>query len=266
VGPAASAATFTAALALGGAAAYWPGGGAGSSSPRGGRRYDGGLTSGDPRRAATDALLWTTAIGYVLQVLTGHAFTAMGAKVNAEIAAGQVYRLVTPLLLHGSPLHLLVNCMSLHNLGPVIERQFGRDSFVGLYLASGIGGNYLSYKMCPNNAVGASGAIFGLVGAMGVYLHRHSDLFGAVGDRQLQSLLGSVGVNALFGMMSRRIDNWAHLGGFLTGAFVAAAFGPNLIVLNAGSHAVSEGGRRRVVNRPVLQTYASEFAREFRRK
>jgi membrane associated rhomboid family serine protease len=57
-------------------------------------------------------------------------------------------------------------------------------------------------------AVGASSAIFGLVGALGVYLQRHSDLFGAYGERQLHNLVGSIGANAAFGLMSSRIDNW----------------------------------------------------------
>ena len=83
------------------------------------------------------------------------------------------------MFLHGSVVHLAVNCMSLHNLGPVVERQFGRDQFWAIYVGSAVGGNFLSYKFCPNNAVGASSAIFGLVGAMGVYLHRHRDLFGS---------------------------------------------------------------------------------------
>jgi membrane associated rhomboid family serine protease len=229
------------------------------------RPYHGSLTSGDPNRACTDALLWATGAGYALQLLTGHAFTNLGAKVNAQIAAGQLWRLVTPMFLHGSVVHLAVNCMSLHNLGPVVERQFGRDQFWAIYVGSAVGGNFLSYKFCPNNAVGASSAIFGLVGAMGVYLHRHRDLFGEYGERQLHNLLGSVGLNAAFGMMSKRIDNYAHLGGLLAGAAVAFLVGPNLIVVDPDDRVkgMARIGRRAVVNRPLLQTYSGEFAKEF---
>ena len=245
--------------------------------PRDGGSSSNFNTSGDPNRLCTDALLWGNGIGYALQLLTGHAVTAMGAKVNAKIAAGQLWRLVTPLALHGSVVHLLVNCYSLHNIGPVIERQFGREQFLITYVGAGIGGNLLSYKMSPNNAVGASGAIFGLVGALGVYLHRHSELFGAYGERQLQSLMGSIGANALFGLMSSRIDNWAHLGGLLAGGAVAFLTGPNLMVVSPTDgrtrqwpSSTEEGARRvgvrgrTVVNRPMLQTYVSEFVREFR--
>ena len=66
--------------------------------------------------------------------------------MNAKIASGQVWRLLTPLLLHGSPLHLFVNCMSLNNLGPVVERQFGREQFMAVYLGAGLLGNFLSFK------------------------------------------------------------------------------------------------------------------------
>ena len=265
------AATGLLGLALGGSVVYVADVAAGDASSSGaetlvGRRrpYHGGLTSGDPRRAYTDALLWATGGGYALQILTGHAFTAMGAKVNAKIAAGQAWRLLTPLLLHGSVVHLLVNCYSLHNIGPVIERQFGKEQFLAVYLGAGLGGNWLSYKMCPNNAVGASSAVFGLVGALGVYLHRHSDLFGSYGEAQLQNLMGSIVANGLFGMMSRKIDNWAHLGGLLAGATIAFATGPNLMVVDGGTEGGKRLGRRTVVNRPLLQTYVGEFVREFK--
>ena len=257
--------SFTSSLALGASTVYY------DQHRRPSRPYNGTLTSGDPNRALTDALLWATAGGYVLQLLSGHAFTAVGAKVNAKIASGQVWRLLTPLLLHGSPLHLFVNCMSLNNLGPVVERQFGREQFMAVYLGAGLLGNFLSFKRCPNNAVGASSAIFGLVGALGIYLNRHRDLFGDYGDKVFQNLLGSVGLNAMFGMMSKRIDNWGHFGGFLGGVIVAWTVGPNLVVVGENErvdHRVEETrtvARRRVVNRPLLQTYTGEFMEEFRR-
>ena len=104
---------------------------------------------------------------YALQLLTGHAFTAMGAKVNAQIAAGQVWRLLTPLVLHGSVLHLAFNCFSLHNIGPVIERQFGRTQFLAVYLGAGLGGNFMSYKMVGqpgySGGVGGRGALRSLM-------------------------------------------------------------------------------------------------------
>ena len=122
------------------------------------------------------------------------------------------------MFLHGSVVHLAVNCMSSAIFDPLSNGSSDATSS-GLYTsARQWAGNFLSYKFCPNNAVGASSAIFGLVGAMGVYLHRHRDPFGEYGERQLHNPPGSVGLNAAFGMMSKRIDNYAHLGGLLAGA------------------------------------------------
>jgi uridine nucleosidase len=118
------------------------------NAPQPSRRYGGGAMSGDPNRQCTDALLWANGIGYALQIMSGHAFTAMGAKVNAKIAAGQLWRLITPVVLHGGVMHLAVNCMSLNTLGPAVERQFGREQFWAVYLASALGGNYLSFRFC----------------------------------------------------------------------------------------------------------------------
>jgi len=71
----------------------------------------------------------------------------MFMKSNAKIAAGQAWRLLTPLVLHDGVVHLLYNCISLLSLGPLIEREFGRDQFLALYLGAGLGGNFLSYKL-----------------------------------------------------------------------------------------------------------------------
>ena len=169
--------------------------------------------------------------------------------------------------------------MSLNTLGPAVERRFGRNSF-GPCTAGALGGNYLSFRFCPNDAVGASSAVFGLVGAMGVYLQRHNYLFGDRGQAMLENLLGSVAVNAAFGMMSKRIDNYAHLGGFPAGALKLSRGGtePGTRGCPGGcersqartpktgtlpSLGISRVGGRPVVNRPIVQTYVDEFARAF---
>ena len=196
-------------------------------------------------RTTTDAILWTTVGGYALQILSRHVVTALGAKVNEKILAGQVWRLLTPALLHGSVTHLFVNCLSLHTIGPIVEARFGRDAFLTLYAVGTISGNVMSLKFSPNNAVGASAAIFGLVGALGVYLNRHKDIFGPSADHQLKSLSTAVASNIMYGVfMSRNVDNWAHLGGFLGGAALAWGAGPNMHYDNRG----------RLCDAPVAQT------------
>jgi membrane associated rhomboid family serine protease len=82
-------------------------------------------------------------------------------QVNQAIVDGQVYRLLTACVLHANLLHLAVNSYSLHAVGPAYESAVGRPCFIGTYVASGFVGNVLSFRMSPNPAVGASGAIFG---------------------------------------------------------------------------------------------------------
>lgn len=93
-------------------------------------------------------------------------------------------QLLTPMFLHGGLLHLLCNSLSLNAVGPMVEVLFGTERLVMTYILAGIGGNYFSFCFSPQAmSVGASGAIFGLVGALGVYLLRHKDLYGERSDR-----------------------------------------------------------------------------------
>ena len=109
-----------------------------------------------------------------------------GEQVNALIAAGQLWRLVTPALLHGDVLHLLVNCYSLNQVGPASERLLGPQRFLSLYVTAAVTGNLASFLFCPNPGVGSSGAILGLVGSMAMYFARHRGLHGRAGELQLE--------------------------------------------------------------------------------
>mmetsp|Transcript_9661 Transcript_9661/g.21459 ORF Transcript_9661/g.21459 Transcript_9661/m.21459 type:complete len:347 (-) Transcript_9661:478-1518(-) len=100
--------------------------------------------------------------------------TAAGAKVSRLVLEqGQYHRLVTPIVLHGGLAHLAVNMYSLANLGPLVNRSFGTARFTWTYLAGGVMGNIFSTLLSSSNSVGASGAIFGLVGAYYVFLTRN---------------------------------------------------------------------------------------------
>lgn len=78
-------------------------------------------------------------------------------QANELINAGQWWRFITPAFLHGSPLHLLVNMISLAQLGPITEWTCGRQRFAAIYVTSAVAGNVLSYFGDPNPALGASG-------------------------------------------------------------------------------------------------------------
>lgn len=154
-----------------------------------------------------------------------------GAKVNSAILSGQYYRLISSMFIHASTTHLLINSFSLHSTGPSVESWFGKKRFFLLYIVAGLCGNFLSLRCTPTPAVGASGAIFGLVGASAVLLARHRDILGPRSRRALQSLVYIVIMNFGLGLTpGSRIDNFGHLGGFLGGIAYSYLFGPRLMV------------------------------------
>ena len=123
--------------------------------------------------------------------------------------------------------------MSLNNLGPTVERWYGSKRFISAYVFAGVAGNCLSFAMRRSPvAVGASGAIFGLLGAHMAFLQINKDFFESAGiqvSHSLTSMLQVCALNAAFGLFpGSNIDNFGHLGGFLGGAAAGAIFGPRL--------------------------------------
>ena len=179
---------------------------------------------------ATDRIAQVTIGAYVAQVARP-SLAALGARSTRLILrAGQWWRLATPMLLHGSPAHLMVNMLALRNVGGALERAYGSKRTALVYALAGVGGNVLPVvlKGMSDSAlsVGASGAVAGLVGALAVHLYRHSHLYGTSG---LKSIRDTVLMNAALGMTSHNTDNLAHLGGLLTGAASAYVFGANWV-------------------------------------
>ena len=179
------------------------------------RRASGGAT--------TERLTQATVGAYAVQTLKPE-LVALGARSAPLIARGQWWRLLTPLLLHASPSHLLVNVLSLRNVGGALERAYGAERTALVYAAAGVAGNVMSCACSPRyvTSIGASGAVAGLVGALGVHLWRHPHLYGS---RGLTSIRDTVLLNAALGMTSAGVDNWAPLGGLLGGAAAGAAIG-----------------------------------------
>lgn len=203
-------------------------------------------------------ILAINVIIFIYQSAFAPSLLMAGAKINSAIAAGQYYRLLSPMFLHASTTHLLVNSFSLSSTGPSVESWFGKRRFLFLYVISGLGGNYLSYLCSPSPAVGASGAIFGLVGATAVMLGRHKRLLGGRARRGLQSLVYIVISNFALGLTpGSRIDNYGHLGGFLAGIAFSYIFGPNLKVHQ------NRGGRSAVYDEPIFSQVRLDFQRRF---
>jgi membrane associated rhomboid family serine protease len=146
---------------------------------------------------------------------------------------GEWWRLVTAAFLHGSFLHIAFNMYVLFALGPTLERILGHSRYLILYVLAAIGGGVASYVFSDMRtvSVGASGAIFGLMGAL------------VVAGRRLRydvtQVLVLLGINVVIGFIASGVDWRAHLGGLVTGALVAA-----IMVLPSPRHrmAVQVGG------------------------
>ncbi|MFI0153204.1 rhomboid family intramembrane serine protease [Streptomyces lydicus] len=131
------------------------------------------------------------------------------------VAEGEWYRLVTAMFLHQQIPHIAFNMLSLWWLGPPLEAALGRLRFTALYLISGLGGSALSYLLAAQNqpSLGASGAIFGLLGATAVLLRRL--------NYDMKPVLILLGLNLAFTFLWPNIAWQAHVGGLVVGAAVA---------------------------------------------
>ena len=155
-----------------------------------------------------------------------------GAKDNDLIRQGQWWRFITPIFLHGSFEHLIVNAFSLWQIGISMERIYGSKKYFVILIVAGIAGNLLSYALSPTLSLGASGALFGLVGAGLVFPVRFHQYMNPEDRRKILSQLATMAViNLALGFMLRGIvDNWAHIGGLVGGAVVALFFIPDSLL------------------------------------
>lgn len=144
-----------------------------------------------------------------------------GMKINELINAGQLWRLITPVLLHASLLHVGFNMYALYSLGPELERHFGHAKFLALYLLAGFSGVVLSFLLTTAPSLGASTAIFGLLAAQGMFAYRNQRIFGKRARAALTSIINIAAINLLIGL-TPGIDNWGHVGGLLGGLLFSA--------------------------------------------
>lgn len=159
------------------------------------------------------------------------ALRILGWKENALIAQGQYWRLLTAMFLHGNLIHILFNGYALYILGPEAERIYGTLRFLALYFLAGLAGSVASYAFSPAPSVGASGAIFGLVGGLAAFYYVTRDVLGDYGRNQLRGMIAIVIINLLIGFGgSGVIDNNAHIGGLLGGGLVGLSLAPRYAI------------------------------------
>ncbi len=179
----------------------------------------------DIRPIVTYTLVGITAAIFVLQLGTEYLLDVdvpayYGLKINQLIASGQLWRLFTPMLLHGSIIHIAFNMYALSKIGPRLERYYGHWRFLALYVLSGFGGNVFSMMFTEAPSLGSSTAIFGLIGAQGVFFYHNRAIFGAATRAALNGIITIAAVNLIIGL-NPGIDNWGHIGGLIGGIIFA---------------------------------------------
>lgn len=187
-----------------------------------GRRIGRLASSGKP--VMVYSIMAVTALVWVLQVLPGIGGAVTGSLLFnpvyllAEPGIYEPWRVVTALFVHSpqSIFHILLNMFSLFIFGRILEPMLGRWRFLALYLISGIGGSLAVELLNAGSVVGASGAIFGLMGAFFLFARQLG------GD--IRALLGIIVLNLASGFFIPTISWQAHLGGLVVGLIVGAIF------------------------------------------
>ncbi|WP_374246031.1 rhomboid family intramembrane serine protease [Zoogloea sp.] len=192
------------------------------------------LFSRVPRADVTRALVAINVLVFALLAVVSRNLTQipsdllirLGGNFAPLVQQGETWRFFTALFLHGGLLHVGLNMLALHQAGQVVERLFGRAGFLSIYLIAGLLGNAASLWWKPGPvSVGASGAIFGVYGALLAYLLRQRGSVPVEVFREMRSgTLGFIGYSLFAGFSIPGIDNAAHLGGLVGGMLLGAAF------------------------------------------
>lgn len=191
----------------------------------------GGSGTGRQLPVMSLALIAINAVVYVVGILS----PGLGSRMEAAgcfsavylLYTGEYYRLVTAAFLHVSADHLLNNMLLLYCCGEIVEKTLGKFRFLILYILAAIGGNLLSaaYELSTGSfysSVGASGAVFGLTGAMLFLILAKK---GAAARLSLRRAVLSVLLSVYAGFSTQNVNNAAHVGGLLCGFFLAFLLG-----------------------------------------
>ncbi len=172
----------------------------------------------------TYLLIALNVILYVIPVLTNSYDTIINnfCVYGPLIKAGQYYRIITGAFLHGGILHLAFNCYALYVIGSQLESYLGKVRYLIIYLFSAVTASLFSMIFNSNPSIGASGAIFGLMGAL-VYFGYHYRVY--LGNVLKSQIIPLILFNLLIGALSTGIDNFAHIGGLIGGLLITSALG-----------------------------------------
>jgi membrane associated rhomboid family serine protease len=206
-------------------------GGRSRSAGGGGRqvRARRGVARAERRVGATPGLVTKVLIGlnvavYLVTAVQGAGLNAPGGSLFAKwvlfgpaVAQGDWWRLVTAMFLHASVLHIAFNMFALWMIGTPVEEYLGRARFLGLYLVSGLAGSAGSLIQTPGLTVGASGAIFGILGAMLIIEYQ---LTGSLAGNAMTWIV----INLVLSFTISSISVGGHIGGLIGGILVTLAY------------------------------------------
>ena len=134
----------------------------------------------------------------------------------------EYYRLITGAFLHADIFHLLSNCYALYIIGSQVENFYGKKKFLLIYFYSALTGSLLSVTLSNNASIGASGAIFGLMGAI-LYFGYYYRVY--IGATWKQKILPVIALNLIIGFVVPGIDYFGHIGGLIGGVLISMAVG-----------------------------------------
>lgn len=201
----------------------------------------------------TYSIITITVILYVLQLVSESTFGTdllilYGARINEAILAGELWRFITPALLHGSVPHIAFNMYALFSFGTGLERHFGHGRFFLLYLLGAFTGNVASFLFSTGYSVGASTAVFGLLGAEAIFLYQNRKLFAGQFGRAIQNVIFIAAINLFLGLQPG-IDNWGHIGGLIGGLMFTWFAGPVWEVegISPALHLIDQRSSREVI-------------------
>jgi membrane associated rhomboid family serine protease len=194
------------------------------------QRYFGRSRTGVFTPYATYALIAVTSVISVVAYYLVPELQAALALDKGAVLAGEYWRLMTAVFAHAGVLHLLFNMYALFIVGPYVELLYGRFLYLTFYLLCGLAGSVASFLFLPNPSVGASGAIFGMFGLLAVANYVHKPALG----RQARALTGQIvmliAINLIIGFgggaFGVAVDNFAHIGGLLAGAWLGLTVVP----------------------------------------
>ena len=172
----------------------------------------------------TYVLIFINVLVFILMLSPGiyNDFINLFANYYVNVKSGEVYRLVTSMFLHGNSIHLFFNMYALYVIGPEIERYYGPFKFLIIYLLSGVIGSLFSAVLITSPSIGASGAIFGLFGALLYFgFNYRATLDGYLKGQIIPLIL----INLLVGLIVPGIDIAAHIGGLIGGLLISLMVG-----------------------------------------